>query len=247
LLRNFTIEKHVLSVSIYKGIRSLADPCEYSTALNGWIPSEHPEGALYFSQCHKLIKKVYTDAYLYDPTTLEQLTACLEQITDMIRNANIDVSKNELVLDLQRGDDGEILCGYYFVDHAARLLFWLEAFDISPLLSEVQGATMPSHIRHELESQYWQHWELYPIGRTLTSHLVMELKEILVHASGDSLTSQTSTAPYSTDDLARMLTLANNMIANETGFGFGHSVCIFGRFMATFGNWLLFYRMDLGS
>ena len=102
---------------------------------------------LHVSNCHtQLIKNVFTDAYLYDPTTLEQLTACLEQITELVRKANIDVSENELVLDLQRGDDGEILCGYYFVDHAARSLFWLEVFDISPLLSEVRGATMPSHI-----------------------------------------------------------------------------------------------------
>jgi hypothetical protein len=35
----------------------------------------------------------------------------------------------ELVLDLTQCDDGSTKCGYYFVNHASRSLFWLDDFD----------------------------------------------------------------------------------------------------------------------
>jgi hypothetical protein len=42
----------------------------------------------------------------------------------------------ELVLDLSNGEyPHEIICCYYFVNPSNRTLFWLHAFDVSPLLN----------------------------------------------------------------------------------------------------------------
>jgi hypothetical protein len=111
----------------------------------------------------------------------------LEKLIDKALAMNMDFASNELVLDLQRSQDGNICCGYYLVDDDTRTLFWLDEFDASSLLTEVRGITSPSHMKHEIESQYWLHWELYPSHHHLTPLLLTELKEILVHASGGKI------------------------------------------------------------
>ena len=61
----------------------------------------------------------------------------------------------ELVLEPMLSSDGsEIACGYYFVCHENRSLFWLENFDPSSLFGEVK-ATSPAHFKLEMEAQYW--------------------------------------------------------------------------------------------
>jgi hypothetical protein len=93
-----------------------------------------------------MIKVIYTDAYIYDSDVLAHITTCLDQIIKFIKHSNIDLSQNELVLDLQQTDDGQFQCGYYLMEDTTRSVFWLEKFDASPLLAEVSGAEMPSHI-----------------------------------------------------------------------------------------------------
>jgi len=94
----------------------------------------------------QLIKVIYTDAHIYDPDVLAHIMTCLDQIIKFIKYSNIDLSQNELVLDLQQTDGGQFQCGYYLMEDATRSVFWLEKFDASPLLAEVSGAEMPSHI-----------------------------------------------------------------------------------------------------
>jgi hypothetical protein len=134
-----------------------------------------------------LVGPVFTDAHLFDPQALARIYNSLEQLAEMIMTTGAEFTSYELVLDLQRSKNGEFYCGYYFIDNSTRSLLWLEDFDASPLLLEVQGPIKPSHIKHEIESQYWQHWELYPNSRDLTPRLVTELKEIIVHASGGNV------------------------------------------------------------
>jgi hypothetical protein len=70
----------------------------------------------------------------------------LEKLIDKALAMNLDFASNELVLDLQRSQEGNVCCGYYLVDDDTRTLFWLEDFDATPLLAEVGGITSPSHI-----------------------------------------------------------------------------------------------------
>jgi hypothetical protein len=51
----------------------------------------------------------------------------------------------DLVLDIIETDDKTITRQYYFVDHDTRTLFWLDYYDMRPLLY-VPGVKEPGHI-----------------------------------------------------------------------------------------------------
>lgn len=52
----------------------------------------------------------------------------------------------ELVLEVVE-IDGTKLCGYYFVDHRNKIIFWLEEFDASYICSGVDAVLSHSHLR----------------------------------------------------------------------------------------------------
>lgn len=80
----------------------------------------------------------------------------IEQIEDMEREHNFEMDQTvELVLELHRSvENDEMECGYYFVDHRTRCLFWLHEYDISEILEEVKGASSPSHISTGFASRW---------------------------------------------------------------------------------------------
>jgi hypothetical protein len=108
-------------------------------------------------ETNKALKKILTEANLYQPEMAQDVDIFIEKIDDMLRVGDFEVGPTaELVLEPMLSSKGdEMICGYYFVDHEKRCLFWLEDFDASFLLREVKGATSPAHIRFELEAQYW--------------------------------------------------------------------------------------------
>ena len=52
----------------------------------------------------------------------------------------------DLVLEVVNASDEQWWCGYYFVQHSTRLLFWLESYVVSEFLNEVKGDLSPSHV-----------------------------------------------------------------------------------------------------
>jgi hypothetical protein len=90
------------------------------------------------------------------------------------RNDDVELPSDiDLVLEIVPQNDGPI-CGYYFVEHKSRCLFWLEEFDAEPLCRPVKAIVSLSHLRelslapitylcnllicsvgYEIESQYW--------------------------------------------------------------------------------------------
>ena len=56
-------------------------------------------------------------------------------------------SQVDIVLDLMTESPDNRECGYYFVDHSARVVYWLEAFNMSNLENwcQIQGIDTPSH------------------------------------------------------------------------------------------------------
>jgi hypothetical protein len=80
-----------------------------------------------------------------------------------------------------------------------------------------------------LDSMYWQHWDMFPHHRTLSTDVLDQLEGVLLHGSvgeshlscnfklaiptsvADTMTSVESTMPYSTDVLGTMLSLLEHM------------------------------------
>jgi len=101
----------------------------------------------------------------------------IEQIEHVLQASGVSLHPNvETVLELLPAySDGEILCGYYFVDHTSRSLFWPVDFEADFLLREVKGVTSLTHIskymqcivahlvepqlqrlsEHLIEAEYW--------------------------------------------------------------------------------------------
>ena len=63
------------------------------------------------------------------------------------RDENINLPSDiELVLEIVPGDN-EVICGYYFVEHGSRCLFWLEEFDAAGICEEIKAVVSLSHLR----------------------------------------------------------------------------------------------------
>jgi hypothetical protein len=96
------------------------------------------------------LQKILTDANLCEVTVLKDINIFIAQIfEEMERNettqTRIDADAH-IVLERMECDGKPAQCGYYFVNHKARSLFWLEDFDIKHLLQDVRGARCPRHI-----------------------------------------------------------------------------------------------------
>jgi hypothetical protein len=154
----------------------------------GWIQYTHPEGARYFF--HKE-KRIYTDANLYDPEEFLIISESANQILGDLeikaQDDNIELPSDiELALEIIPTEEGPI-CGYYFINHKSRCLFWLEEFDAEGICSEINAVVSLSHLRYEIEAQYWAHWELFPNTRDVTVEIVDRLRSIALHAAAGSL------------------------------------------------------------
>ncbi|KAF9234075.1 hypothetical protein BU15DRAFT_53071 [Melanogaster broomeanus] len=79
------------------------------------------------------------------------------------------------------------------------------------------------------------HLELYPNGRMLKAEHHTELKGILIHASTETLTSNTSVAPFDSDELGRMLDLMDKT-EGSIGQEQVHAVYVIARLMRLFSN-----------
>lgn len=51
----------------------------------------------------------------------------------------------ELVLEVISSGEG-LICGYYFVNHERRCLFWLEKFDANALCKDIRVVVSYSHL-----------------------------------------------------------------------------------------------------
>ncbi|KAJ7754473.1 hypothetical protein B0H16DRAFT_1542487 [Mycena metata] len=202
----------------------------------GWTCCQHPEGAPYFFREEN---RVFTDANLFDSVTLQFMNENVRKVIDFLRVHGIQLAPDvDLVLDEYIDGDGGKWCQYYFVNHQDRCVFWLdkagsEMFDIT---QNLRGMSDASHIRHELEAQYWCHCELYPRSFAVTHEIVDELRDILLHALGDLITSATSTVSWKVDDLNTMIKLVDGLGKNvgKNADKKFTGTCLVGRLMRDF-------------
>ncbi|KAJ3788474.1 hypothetical protein GGU10DRAFT_306920 [Lentinula aff. detonsa] len=213
-------------------------PLTYSFRLEEKIPAEwkkkiHPEGACYYVYQNG---RYYTDANIMDDLTKDRIVACINDFDDFIRSRSIQLSsRTNTVFNLHTDpyDPDKYTCQYYIADHATRSVFWLDAVDAEsfPVWGEVKGVTSPTHIEHAVVSLYWYHCHLFPHSYDLTIEAVDELRDILLHCICDTITSSTSTVPYSVADLKEMMILLNNLRKNPST---GGGVSAYSRIMYIF-------------
>lgn len=201
----------------------------------GWITCLHPEGAQYFFHPKK---RVFTDANLFDPASLSLMEDNIQTIRDFLRAHGVQLAPDvDLVLD-ECPDllpDQSKACRYYFVNHSDRCVFWMDKAEseMFPVMYGLNGVTSASHIRHELEAQYWSHCEMFPRSLRVTHDMIDELRDIVLHSLGDLTTSPTSTVSHTVDQLNNMLRVIDgigNTVGKDTNKLSGSS-CMLGRFM----------------
>ncbi|KAG1743341.1 uncharacterized protein EDB91DRAFT_242914 [Suillus paluster] len=220
--------------AVFKVKKGPLDCSEELATVEGWEPLTHPEGALFFYHPYK---RVFTDADVRNSETAVKIDKAVEKAREEARNAGISLDRSvELGLEFMEEDDKE-MWGYYFADHDRRVIFWFEDYDSESnwLMNGVRGVERKSHVRYALETQYWRHIELFPNKRLLPEDVVVELKEIVMHAHAENITSETCLAPFSSDEVTSMLGLMDSLM-NSTNKEREHSVWIIARCMRLFCN-----------
>ncbi|OJA08916.1 hypothetical protein AZE42_07368 [Rhizopogon vesiculosus] len=109
-------------------------------------------------------------------------------------------------------------------------LFWLDEFDAKKVLSDCKGITNLSHKGLTIQAQY-----CIPVAQTL----VDEVKNMLVHAKCDHLTSKQSSAAYDVNELRDYLDIVTRITVCPTAnqsMEKCHVVIIIGRIMNTFSH-----------
>ncbi|KAG1737402.1 hypothetical protein EDB19DRAFT_955204 [Suillus lakei] len=228
-------DRHVPVDSVYDEFEVKKGPLDCSeelAAVGGWEPLTHPEGALFFYQPYK---RVFTDADVRDPDTVVKIDQAVEMAYEEARRANVPLDPSvELALELIVEEDVEYW-GYYLADHERRVIFWFEDYKSFDLMNNVRGVKRKSHVKYALDSQYWRHIELFPNRRVLPEDIVVTLKEVVMHAHAENITSETCLAPFAPNEVASMLGLVD-LLKDSTNKEREHSVWIAARLMRLFCN-----------
>lgn len=150
-------------------------------------------------------QRILTEAYLYDDATYQATMGFIHSIQTFLHHHEIKLeSDTEIVLDITENDG--FVCGYYLVSHTRRVIFWLDDFPTSYICSPVIPVLSLSHlsaflrsycsckaeilltwtwldriVEHQIEAEYWAHWDLFPHIRQVTPSLIAELRDDLTH------------------------------------------------------------------
>ncbi|KAG1838586.1 hypothetical protein DFJ58DRAFT_813794 [Suillus subalutaceus] len=211
-------------------------PNESCPWLSGdWKSCVHPEGVLYL---YNERRSVFTEATM-DRSMFELLDKCVDELNELAKTKSVDLGADdiELVVQLAQTEtgDAQVFCYYYFIDHKARTLFWLHDYNqaTDDIFSGLRGVADPSHIGYSLEAEYWTHCESYPDHQMDRPKIIKELRELVMHASAEIITSDTSLSPFDGDELSKILELINHLKENDLDND-PHSTCVIARFMHYF-------------
>ncbi|RXW15950.1 hypothetical protein EST38_g9903 [Candolleomyces aberdarensis] len=163
-----------------------------------------------------------TEANLYEDVYYQKITSDIATLDSFVHAKKLQMPENyTLAMDLNMQPNDEIYTDYYYADHDRKIVFFLDDVETKtnvPVWSQLKGVTSMSHLKHEVEAQYWYHGVLYPSTIELTTERVVELRDVILHYLGDTMTSHDSTSPYSASELNTMLGQVNNLRKN-----IGHS------------------------
>ncbi|KAJ3568281.1 hypothetical protein NP233_g5812 [Leucocoprinus birnbaumii] len=177
-----------------------------------WNRQIHPEGLPFFYQLPSTNcpMRVFTDEWLYDKETADHITNFLNEIIRAIRDYDIIIYPNsDLVLELQL-DRGTWKCGYYFVYHPTKAIYWLEEVNLEYLSKqvdkEIRGEISHGQAETCMEVEYWVYWDCFPNLQEITPDIYDYAMSTIRDAMTDVVSSKSdSTITASYDDLKRML------------------------------------------
>ncbi|KAI0720668.1 hypothetical protein C8T65DRAFT_826145 [Cerioporus squamosus] len=176
------------------GTYSYAGEPQTPALPSGWSAHVNPEGPLYF--VYRSDIALVTDAYVYTPSVQAKIAKFVALVKKTLVEESISWPDSaELYL---RPDEDEDTCGYFLLDHASQVVFWLEDVNTSDL--GIMETVSDSHLRWLLNSNYWSGVETFPSHRPKRLNLkVDDLIAIINSGEADHRTSETSTFPYRAD------------------------------------------------
>ncbi|CAA7270068.1 unnamed protein product [Cyclocybe aegerita] len=207
-------DRNVILEKVYYN-RFMLDPLEMDfsppATPENWTSYTHPEGAAYFQSTTLATYPILTDVYVYEDEPRARLEDYIQKILRYVGEHQVQLPKDDICLVLEFRQSGN--CGYYFVNHTRKCLFWLDEFDAIDFLWAVRVSYEPSLVAHEMKSLYWLHNEYFPdpLVHPMDDDVLTELEDILHHAIGDALTSSSHTMPYPIDVLQKMLNLTKDV------------------------------------
>ncbi|KAI0250647.1 hypothetical protein BJV78DRAFT_1283069 [Lactifluus subvellereus] len=184
---------------------------------------------------------------MHDTLLRGEIEEFYQYLQKILRADQLTIPSNnyDLVLDITPTENGRIQWSYYYACHDNRCLFWLEIYDASYMVSEVNGVSSPAHVKHLLEASYWNHWSLFPAvfeGRRLPISVYDELVGILSYGCIDVMTSaaNTTTLPYDDDEMRKMIELVRQARV-EGNSGVEHHTAGTARLLSFFAHWRFLY------
>jgi hypothetical protein len=94
-------------------------------------------------------QRTYTCTNLYNDELHHIMNSFLSKIeAEKTQHAAEMPADVECMMHLDRNEeDTDYECYYYLVDHANRILFWMNEFQADDMLAEIDGVTDPNHMR----------------------------------------------------------------------------------------------------
>lgn len=223
-------------------VRAMTMTAHDMNVPEGWTAFVHPEGARYFVNQKT---RTFTEMNICEPDICDDIEYYMQYLLDGLQQA---IEEGDLALDMRQVDlvvepktfGGDlVICCYYFANHRDRCLFWLDDFNPKDIISECKGVQSMSHIWLAIEAQYWKHWDYFPSLCPVTQDVVDELKDTVIHATCDHLTSLQSSAAFDATELKDHLSVIDRIkvppiLPADQSMQRGHAAIVIGRMMYTF-------------
>ncbi|KAG1881084.1 hypothetical protein F4604DRAFT_1678717 [Suillus subluteus] len=190
----------------------------------GWTTLVHPQGSRYFVNAER---RTFTQMNICDEKIYSDIKHFMDYLLRSLRDESegleLDMAQVDLVIEPKVSTDtNTVVCCYYFANHRDRCLFWLDEYSTEDILSECNGVENLSHIRLAIQAQYWKHCDYFPYLVPITQNLVDEVKDMLLYAECDHLTSRHSTAPFDVIEIRDYISIID-MIKGRIMYAFSRN------------------------
>ncbi|KAG0695931.1 hypothetical protein DFH29DRAFT_953418 [Suillus ampliporus] len=215
-------------------------PTHNVTIPPGWTKLVHPQGSRYF--VHKE-NRTFTQMNICNEEKCEDIEYYMQYLLDELRHViaqrslDLDMEEVDLVIEPKVLDDCSVICCYYFATHRDRCLFWLDDFDTKSILSDCNGVENLSQTRLAIQAQSWKHCDYFPCLCPVTQDLVDEVRDMLIYAQCDHLSSRQSTAPFDVTEIREYLSIVDSIKvypSTDRSMQRCHAAIVIGRIMYAF-------------